>query len=416
MSSIRIKHFGPIKEGYQAKDGWLDIQKVTVFIGNQGSGKSTIAKLISTFTWIEKALVRGDYDSAWFEQAGKFKSQYLAYHNLSNYLTAQTDIEYKGNAYTIRYTNGQLSIKTNNNTNIYLLPQVMYIPAERNLVAHFKSPKTLKLTSDALTEFVTAFEKAKEAINATLALPINKVEIEYDKSNDTVNIQGLDYKVLLNEASSGFQSIVPLYMVTWDLANSVKNQSQHKDQMSSEELQRFRKGVADIWANTTLSDEQRSAALSVLSSRFNKAALVNIIEEPEQNLFPAAQFKMLMSLLHFNNMNEGNTLIMTTHSPYIINYLSIAIQAKLLKNKIEAQDKGELLAHLEEIIPIASTIAANDIAIYQVDDEGNINSLPTYEGLPSDQNYLNLGLAEGNTLFDKLLEIEEALYHEQQLF
>ena len=56
MSRIRIKNFGPIKEGFQENNGWVDIKKVTLFIGNQGSGKSTIAKLISTFTWLEKSL------------------------------------------------------------------------------------------------------------------------------------------------------------------------------------------------------------------------------------------------------------------------------------------------------------------------------------------------------------------------
>ena len=61
MSKIKIKNFGPVKAGL-SNDEWLDINKVTVFIGNQGSGKSTVAKVISTFTWIEKALVRGDYD------------------------------------------------------------------------------------------------------------------------------------------------------------------------------------------------------------------------------------------------------------------------------------------------------------------------------------------------------------------
>jgi predicted ATPase len=56
MSRIKIRNFGPIVNGYLENDGWIDINKVTIFIGNQGSGKSTIAKLISTFTWIEKAL------------------------------------------------------------------------------------------------------------------------------------------------------------------------------------------------------------------------------------------------------------------------------------------------------------------------------------------------------------------------
>lgn len=58
MSKIRVKNFGPIKEGYLENDGWIDLKKVTIFIGNQGSGKSTLAKVISTLLWMEKALNR----------------------------------------------------------------------------------------------------------------------------------------------------------------------------------------------------------------------------------------------------------------------------------------------------------------------------------------------------------------------
>ena len=56
MSRIKIKNFGPIREGFVDNDGWMDIEKVTVFIGDQGSGKSTVAKLISTLSGIEKDL------------------------------------------------------------------------------------------------------------------------------------------------------------------------------------------------------------------------------------------------------------------------------------------------------------------------------------------------------------------------
>jgi predicted ATPase len=58
MSRIKINNFGPIRKGFVEDDGWLDINKVTVFIGNQGSGKSTVAKLISIFSWLEKNIVR----------------------------------------------------------------------------------------------------------------------------------------------------------------------------------------------------------------------------------------------------------------------------------------------------------------------------------------------------------------------
>ena len=73
MSRIKIKNFGPLKETVSAMDGWIDIEKVTVFTGNQGSGKSTVAKLVSTFTWMEKVLTRGDFKEKEFT-AAKFKN------------------------------------------------------------------------------------------------------------------------------------------------------------------------------------------------------------------------------------------------------------------------------------------------------------------------------------------------------
>lgn len=409
MSRIRIKNFGPIKEGLLDNDGWIDIKKVTLFIGNQGSGKSTVTKLISTFTWIEKALVRGDYDKKWFQRKNKLKNQHLTYHRIENYLKPHTKIEYNGDAYTIKYENGTLSIDATNNRK-YPLPQIMYVPAERNFIANVKTPKALKLTSDSLVEFVTEFDNAKTEMKGALKLPINDVEVEYDKLNDTVNIKADDYKLKLTEASSGFQSLIPLFLVSRFLANAVKKQSENsKEPMSSEELERFRKGVAEIWMNTSLTDDQRRVALSVLSSKFNKTAFVNIVEEPEQNLYPTSQWEMLKSLLEFNNINSQNKLVMTTHSPYLINFLSIAIYAMYLEKKIEDKN-GDLGQRLAKIIPKQNRISSDAVIVYQLDEkDGTIKRLPSPEGIPSDKNLLNQLLKEGNRIFDQLLEIEEEL-------
>src|ERR1700733_14179377 len=105
MAKIKIKNFGPIKEGCLDDNGWIDIKKVTVFIGNQGSGKSTVAKLISTFTWMEKALTRGDYRVEDFEVEGVFK-EYCEYHKIENYfidasLFIGSMVEYVGDSYSI---------------------------------------------------------------------------------------------------------------------------------------------------------------------------------------------------------------------------------------------------------------------------------------------------------------------------
>lgn len=415
MSRIRIKNFGPILVGNSSNNGWIDIKKVTVFIGNQGSGKSTVAKLISTFTWIEKALVRGDYNKKWFERKNKVKNQYLNYHRLENYFKTsgidQTEIEYEGEAYSIAYKNGSLTIKEMHDKE-YPLPQIMYVPAERNFITYVKTPKELKLSSESLKEFLTEFDNAKNEMKGLENLPINNLSVEYDKLNDTLNIKGENYKVKLAEASSGFQSLVPLYLVSNYLANSVKKQSETlKETMSSDEMQRFKKGVADILNNNNLTDEQKRVALSVLSSKFNKTSFINIVEEPEQNLFPTSQWQILQSLLKCNAMNKGNKLILTTHSPYIINYLSVAIQAEYLENKIKKSgNKDVLLPKLYSLIPKTALISSNNVAIYQLDEKnGSITKLEMIEGIPSDKNYLNESLAEGNLLFDSLLEIEQDL-------
>jgi predicted ATPase len=412
MSKIKIKNFGPIKEGYQENDGWIDIKKVTVFIGNQGSGKSTVAKLISTFTWIEKALVRGDYTKKWFERKNKLQNQYLNYHRLKNYFKTHevenTLIEYQGDAYSIKYENGSLIIDEISNK-AYPLPQIMYVPAERNFITYVKTPKELKLSSESLKEFLTEFDNAKNEMKGLMKLPINDVDLEYDKLNDTLNLKGEGYKVKLTEASSGFQSLVPLYLVSWFLANTINRKTEGSPPaMTTDEIERFKKGLKTVFDDKTLTDEQRRAAISVLSSKFNKSAFINIVEEPEQNLYPDSQRQILNSLLKFNNMNEGNKLILTTHSPYLINYLTLAVKAdSLIDMSMNYKGEGNFKAALSKIVPFDSVVRATDLVIYELDDKGNIIKLGDYNGIPSDDNYLNEKMAEGNELFGKLLDLEE---------
>lgn len=415
MSRIRIKHFGPIQVGNVADDGWLYIKKVTVFIGNQGSGKSTVAKLISTFTWMEKALVRGDYEPKWFKQKNKLKTQFLRYHRLESYFLEHAPvavIEYEGDAYDIKYEHGALTIQEKPHA-AYALPQIMYVPAERNFISYVRTPRELKLSSDSLKEFLTEFDNAKEELKGGVVLPLDEAAVvEYDKLNDVINVKGQRYKVKLTDASSGFQSLVPLYLVTRYLANSVQATASAAEQlpMSSDEENRFKKGVAEIWGNETLTDAQRRAALSVLSARFNKTAFINIVEEPEQNLFPLSQWAMLRSLLEANNLSQANKLIITTHSPFVINYLSIAIQAHSLHDKIVRAARQPLLPKLASILPPQAMVADNDVVVYQLNESnGSIQRLATYEGIPTDRNYLNDTLRKGNQLFDALLALEEEL-------
>ena len=403
MSSIIIQHFGAIK----MHNAPIEIKKVTFFIGNQGSGKSTVAKLIATFMWIEKALVRGDYDRKWFERKNRFKNTFLPYHRIENYLKENTFIQYKGEAYIITYENEFLKFAEKKNNN-YSLPQIMYVPSERNFIAYVRSPKELKLSSEALKEFLTEFDNSKEIVK-NLELPINtinKVILDYDKLNDTLNLKGEDYKykykIKLTEASSGFQSFVPIYMVSNYLVNTIKKDSGIKVSMSGEEINRFRKEIEQLYKDKHLSDEQKRIAISVLPQKFNKTSFINILEEPEQNLFPTSQRNMLYSLLKINNEISANKLIITTHSPYLVNYVSVAVEAGKLKQGVTAEKEEQL----NKIVPISSVVNSDDLAIYQLNEKGSVELLESYEGIPSDENFLNDEIGRTNELFADLLDLQ----------
>ena len=390
MSSIIIRNFGAIKEHSSP----IEIKKVTFFIGNQGSGKSTVAKLIATFMWIEKALVRGDYNKKWFKRKNKFKNTFLPYHRIENYLKENTFIQYEGEAYVITYKNEFLEIEEKKDNNYSSLPQIMYVPSERNFIAYVKKPKDLKLSSDALIEFLTEFDNSKEIVK-NLLLPINDVILDYDKLNDTLNLKGKDYKIKLTEASSGFQSFAPIYMVSNYLVNTIKKDSGIKVSMSGDEISRFRKEIEQLFT-----DEQKRIAISVLSKKFNKTSFINIVEEPEQNLFPTSQRDMLYSLLKINNEIPANKLIITTHSPYLVNYISVAVEAGNIRNETNKEQIGK-------IIPLSALVKSEDLAIYELDEkEGTVKLLGNYNGIPSDENMLNLQIDETNNLFADLLDLK----------
>lgn len=68
---------------------------------------------------------------------------------------------------------------------------------------------------------------------------------------------------------------------------------------------------------------------------------------------------------------------------------------------------SQIESELNSIIPIKSLVDKNEYAIYQMNELGDIIFLDKYNGLPSDENFLNQNLAELNYNFSDLLELEE---------
>lgn len=405
MVSLVVKHFGPIvnDEGIS-----VDVHKVTAFCGSQGTGKSTLVKLISEYTWIEKALTRGDFLPSMVTRYDRFRKKYCAYHNIHNYFHDDTYIYFKGDKYIFEYKDKHLTIEQYNGHD-YLRPQVMYIPAERNFMVAVEDAEKIKRLPSALSTMISDYMKALRSSIGNIDLPVSGYHVQHDRLNKITWLVGKGFKVRVQEAASGFQSMIPLIIVSQYLISGIINKDaniNNRSLDSSEERERIQKSIQKILKDRTLDDSVRHALILELNANMRSQRFVNIVEEPEQNLFPTSQSHVLFKLLEINNKIDSNKLILTTHSPYIINYLSLAIKAyKLLHHANGMSFKNDI----DKVVPIHSSMAPDDVAVYEISSDGNISLLPSIDGMPSDANYLNNALEDTNIMFDALLDIEDKL-------
>ena len=349
-----VKSFGPVKD--------LDVifKKVTLFIGDQGTGKSCVAKLFSMFKWTEKVLSQKKYKLSYFEQYNRFQKMLCKYHRIESFVNESSYIKFEGDLYDFLYENGNFSV-TDKNHEIKGISKVMYVPAERSIVsvAENKS-KLLKELPDSSETFSDEFVNAKKFFQNGYNLPFEGLRFEYDSLNDAGWIHGVDYKVRLINASSGIQSSLPMCIVSEFLSSKISNKEEVK--LSKEEKDKLEKRVAEIMQNEEYSDSIKDMMIRQLSyaNRYNQ--LINIVEEPELNLFPRSQMEVLFSLISNNASAEENMLVFTTHSPYSLAIINTMIMgAKAYANATEEQ-RGQI----EAILPVKYQINENEIAAYRL--------------------------------------------------
>ncbi|PIZ05393.1 MAG: ATP-binding protein [Flavobacteriales bacterium CG_4_9_14_0_2_um_filter_32_27] len=405
MNKIKIKNFGPIKNGYQDSNGWLEVNKVTVFIGNQGSGKSTVAKLISTFMWLEKALIRGDIKTPVSHQDF---IELIEFHRLENYLQPNTQIEYEGATYrlVLSGSSNKKSIEaTKLNKKSVKQPKIMYVPAERNFLSSITNiNKVSDLIVGSLKNYSVEFRNAQLAHKGKpIELPINNTKVVYDPKDDENYLVFDDKRLKLSDASSGFHSIVPLHWVTKYLIEFVKQGEKKLLELLSTDQTIRRNNELKALNTLGLVEKTLRSNEKKINEKYVSKYFVNIVEEPEQNLFPSSQRLLLNQLLAYNNGN--NLLIITTHSPYLINYLTLSVKAEMVKQKLNSEESKRKLA---EIVPLEATLSPENLVIYELNEkDGSIRKLSDYKGLPSDENFLNNSLEDSNELFSQLQEIEK---------
>lgn len=94
MARLIIRNIGPIKNVD------IELNKVNVFIGEQSSGKSTIAKIISFCSWLEK---NANKDDVLFTNGKEAYRRLQSYHHILSYFGKNSLICYLGDNVAYAY-------------------------------------------------------------------------------------------------------------------------------------------------------------------------------------------------------------------------------------------------------------------------------------------------------------------------
>lgn len=346
-----VKHIGPIQE--------IDIQlnRINVFIGPQGIGKSTISKIISFCFWIEKEVLVNQ-DTSFIDS--KFIQEHLLnFHRINSYFDKESFLRFEGDVIHLEI-HEDISIKVEKGP-MYdkaSIGKVGYIPAERNILS-IPNINELELEENYVRSFIFDWLSIRRKYTKENPVKLLNLDIEYhfdETSGDVVKL-GEDKEITLEESSSGIQSIVPLivyikYLTGW--IYQIKEKTSY-DEHQNIKLTLSREMLGDIGPKTldiALKDPELSLIIDKLletlpkydfseeNPNMQKAKLLQlrisrplhtevIAEEPELNLFPQTQIELIYDILHEINI-ERDTLVITTHSPYILYAINNAMLAFLV--------------------------------------------------------------------------------------
>lgn len=349
-----IKNFGPITNVD------LDLRRVNVLIGDQGTGKSTIAKLL----WVLKNTAYNNYGPLSLTIAGneiksvteidKFRNdnfsdeftQIVQKVELKNYFNKDTYIFFETglckieiNGSVIIFLDKGASKEKNTNLN-YFIPafREAYILLRNNYPAILNAKANLPTI---LNTFGQYFNNYREELKYFNFQNIIGVDYKYTNGNEFIVLKS-GKEITFEESSSAVNSVVPLLVVFLGIVNDISTES------------------------TRIYYDHNCPFVT--------------IEEPELNCYPETQKKMVEFLIEKIKFKENKkskeyycNLLLTTHSPYILTSLNNLIYAyNVGKEHFEEADK---------IIPSKNWLNPNDVSCYLLKPDGTCESIIDGDGL-----------------------------------
>lgn len=431
MSKLIIKNIGAIKHVE------FDINRINVFMGPQSSGKSTITKILCHCQWIEKSCFLNQKELETYQKPGVFLNSLVEYHKLDGYFNKNASIEYIGTYFTLIYkhNSGKTTIKLQDKAT-YSYPKISYIPSERNFVASVSNFSKYNEGNNVILYFGYDWSDAKADI---YKLDISKLlnrKVIYENINDKDYIFDNGAKIMLVNASSGVQSVLPLYQTvlymlsrlyqkertlspskeyakkdTYNLLQKFREEKGNKNTKYKQDVNTLltifnslKKGdVKSVNKLSDLSQEELQHNLSESVIMFDDLLMYHytqlFVEEPEQNLFPDTQREFIYWLLSMLTTDDkAHAAVLTTHSPYILFALNNCMMGGLVKHNIPEREIPEFASHSAWIDPKL-------VSIFELDN-GSLRRIQDADGIIED-NYLNQAYKKNSEEYLELLKYYE---------
>ena len=308
--TLTIKDFGPIKEMS------FDIKKINIFIGDQGTGKSTVAKIL---TAIKNCIFREILHLPEIDNLNDETQQFYEHLNLvglRTFLKKESFLMYKSPYCIFELKDNKVFINKNISEAELMYFNFNYIPAERNMVNVLADSLYALLEIKAelpklFLRFGNKYQSSRKSKSEFNYIEILGVNFTHKNNKDYIIIPDGN-EINLSDASSGIQGSIALLTVTDTIMSEVLPTGR-----SSQDL-------------------------------LNKNLRLLVIEEPELNCFPQTQNKLIKHIIknnkildieafvsdnnnpenptidHIENYTDEvkNQLVITTHSPYILTSLN----------------------------------------------------------------------------------------------
>ncbi|MBR6438356.1 MAG: ATP-binding protein [Bacteroidales bacterium] len=339
MKRIIIRDLGPITKAD------ILLKDINVVIGEQSIGKSCVLKVSCFCTWVEKRIAI-EQNARRFEKKGVFLEELVNFHRLNGYIHENTYIGYESDFIKFSYDNEHgFSYEWKNDRWEYKRPKVSYIPAERNLVAVIPNWFEVKSVAENIQDFMADWADARKTVVDKDILNLDVV-YHYDESNDTDFVRTKDGQVLpFTNVSSGLQSLIPLYIHLVNINSKKYREREDNSVKHKSEMENLADLLVDYYENNIGKAFIKNPKYGAINQDTNleKKIITNpemtewlvknflniskihhcevFLEEPEENLFPPTQQILMKTLLNQIKQQNGNTLFISTHSPYILDVL-----------------------------------------------------------------------------------------------